>query len=200
MNMNKRSTIGWIRHGVTEWNQLGRIQGVTDIPLSQEGIEQAKLLAERLASEDKQWDGIVASDLERAATTGKIIAERLGLPLLTDARLRERSFGEAEGKTLPERLERWGEDWRQRVPDQENTVSVVKRGIAFVDELVNAHPGQSWLIVSHGSFLTAMLHSLRGELPEGYIQNVSLTVLEQQTQGWKPILHNCTLHLQAARS
>lgn len=198
--MSKPNTIGWIRHGVTEWNQLGRIQGVTDIPLSQEGIEQAKLLAERLANEDKQWDGIVASDLNRAATTGRIIAERLGLPLLTDARLRERSFGQAEGTTLPERLERWGEDWRQNVPDQESTDSVVKRGLEFVDELVATHPGQSWLVVSHGSFLAAMLHVMRGQLPEGYIQNVSLTVLEQQPQGWKPILHNCTLHLQAAKS
>lgn len=194
--MNSSSTIGWIRHGVTEWNQLGKIQGVTDIPLSQEGIEQAELLAERLASESKQWDGIVASDLVRAAKTGRIIAERLGLPLLTDARLRERSFGQAEGMTIPERLERWGEDWRKLIPDQEQTDSVVERGQQFVSELVAKHPGQSWLIVTHGSFLAAMIHFMLGELPDGYIQNVSLTVLEQQAQGWKPLIRNCTLHLQ----
>lgn len=198
--MSMAGTIGWIRHGVTEWNQLGKIQGVTDIPLSQEGIEQAKLLAERLANESIHWDGVFASDLDRAATTGRIIAERLSLPLLTDARLRERSFGQAEGTTLPERLERWGEDWRNLVPDQERTNSVVMRGHDFIDELLSSRPGQSWLIVSHGSFIAAMIHSMLGEVPEGYIQNVSLTVLEQQEKSWKPLIHNCTLHLQAANS
>ncbi|WP_027084936.1 histidine phosphatase family protein [Cohnella panacarvi] len=198
--MTKAGTIGWIRHGVTEWNQLGKIQGVTDIPLSPEGIEQAKLLAERLANESMRWDGIVVSDLDRAATTGRIIAQRLGLRLLTDARLRERSFGQAEGMTLSERLERWGEDWRKHIPDQEQTDSVVKRGRQFVNELFSNHPGESWLAVSHGSFLSAMIHSMLGEVPEGYIQNVSLTVLEQQGEGWKPLIHNCTLHLQTANS
>lgn len=192
--------IGWVRHGVTEWNQLGKIQGVTNIPLSQEGIEQAKLLADRLANESMRWDGIVASDLDRAATTGRIIAERLGLPLLTDARLRERSFGQAEGMTLTERLERWGEEWRKHIPDQEQTESVVERGRQFVSELFANHPGESWLVVSHGSFMAAIIQELLDEVPDGYLQNVSLTVLEQQGEGWKPLIHNCTLHLQVANS
>jgi len=198
--MSIAGRIGWIRHGVTEWNQLGKIQGVTDIPLSQEGIEQAKLLAERLANESMRWNGVVTSDLDRAATTGRIIAERLGLPFLTDARLRERSFGQAEGTTLPERLDRWGEDWRKHVPDQEPTAAVVERGLQFVSELLENHPGEAWLVVSHGSFMAAMIHEMLDEVPDGYIQNVSLTVLEQQGQGWKPLIHNCTLHLQAANS
>ncbi len=198
--MSMAGTIGWIRHGVTEWNQLGKIQGVTDIPLSQEGIEQAKLLAERLANESIRWSGVVTSDLDRAATTGRIIAERLGLPVFSDARLRERSFGQAEGTTLPERLERWGEDWRKHVPDQEPTDSVLERGQQFLNELFANHPGESWLVVSHGSFLAAMIQSMLGEVPDGYIQNVSLTVLEQEGQGWKPLIHNCTLHLQTANS
>ncbi|MBO9600363.1 MAG: histidine phosphatase family protein [Cohnella sp.] len=198
--MSMAGKIGWIRHGVTEWNQLGKIQGVTDIPLSQAGIQQAKLLAERLANESMRWDGIVTSDLDRAATTGRIIAQRLSLPVLTDARLRERSFGQAEGTTLTERLERWGEDWRMHVPDQEQTDSVVQRGQQFVSELVANRPGESWLVVSHGSFLAAMIESMIGDVPDGYIQNVSLTVLERQGQGWKPLIHNCTLHLQEANS
>ncbi|MFC5531768.1 histidine phosphatase family protein [Cohnella yongneupensis] len=195
--MSQHNTIGWIRHGVTEWNLLGKIQGTTDTTLSAEGIAQARLLAERLAGESKRWNGIVASDLKRAATTGRIIADRLGLPLLTDARLRERSFGQAEGTTLPERLSRWGDDWRAVVPDQEQNASVVERGQAFVDELVAEYPGQSWLIVTHGSFLATMIKHMCGELDDRHIQNVSLTVLEQEANGWKSLLHNCTLHLQA---
>jgi probable phosphoglycerate mutase len=195
--MSQAITIGWIRHGVTEWNQLGKIQGVTDTPLSADGIVQARLLAERLAGESKRWNGVVSSNLSRAVTTGRIIAERLELPLLTDARLRERSFGQAEGTTLPERLSRWGEDWRQLVPDQEPNASLEKRGHAFIDELAATYPGESWLVVTHGSFLATMIKSMCGET-DGYIENMSLTVLKQEANGWKPLIHNCTLHLRVS--
>ncbi len=194
--MSKRNTIGWIRHGVTEWNRLGRIQGATDTPLSEEGLAQARLLAERLARESGRWDGVVASDLQRAAATGRAIADRLGVPFATDARLRERSFGEAEGTTLPERLARWGEHWRDLVPDQETNAALLERGLAFVDELCGTRPGEAWLVVTHGSFLATIVPSLTGETADGYIQNVSLTIMEQTERGWKSLLHNCTLHLQ----
>ncbi|MFD0670398.1 histidine phosphatase family protein [Cohnella sp. GCM10027633] len=197
--MTKPVTVGWIRHGVTEWNQLGKIQGVTDIPLSDEGVSQARLLAERLASDGMRWDGVVSSDLKRAATTARVIADRLGLPHETDARLRERSFGRAEGTTLAERLALWGEDWRKNVPDQEPNASLEARGFAFVGDLVTARPGQSWLVVTHGSFLSTMMKAMCGDLDDGYIQNVSLTVLEERGGGWKPLIHNCTLHLQASK-
>lgn len=198
--MTRRNTIGWIRHGVTEWNRLGKIQGATDTPLSEEGLAQARLLAERLAGDSKRWDGVAASDLRRAATTGRVIADRLGLPLVTDARLRERSFGIAEGTTLQERLDRWGEEWRDLVPDQETNDSLLERGHAFVEELVSKHPGESWLVVTHGSFLATIVPSLSGETKDGYIQNVSLTILEQADGSWKSLLHNCTQHLGAASS
>lgn len=198
--MTMRNTIGWVRHGVTEWNLLGKIQGATDTPLSEEGLYQAGLLAERLAGESKRWDGVATSDLQRAATTGQVIADRLGVPLLKDARLRERSFGIAEGTTLQERLDRWGEEWRSLVPDQETNASLIERGQAFVEELVATRPGESWLVVTHGSFLATIIPSLIGETPEGYIQNVSLTILEQTEEGWKSLLHNCTVHLEAATS
>lgn len=194
--MTNPITVGWIRHGITEWNRLGKIQGVTDIPLSLEGIEQAKLLAERLAADEIRWDGVVASDLQRAETTGRIIADRLGIPFLKDERLRERSFGQAEGTTLEQRLARWGDEWRQHVPDQESNAKLEERGFAFLNDLVAAHPDQSWLVVTHGSFLSTMMKAMCGDLDGGYIQNVSLTVLEQRNDGWKPLIHNCTLHLQ----
>lgn len=196
--MTKPLTVGWIRHGITEWNRLGKIQGVTDIPLSDEGISQALLLAERLAKDGMRWNGVVSSDLQRAATTAGIIADRLGLPRRTDGRLRERSFGQAEGTTLDERLARWGEEWRKLVPDQEPNASLEARGFAFVEDLASAHPGESWLVVTHGSFLSTMMKAMCGDLNDGYIQNVSLTVLERQDGAWKPLIHNCTLHLQAA--
>ena len=193
--MNEAVRIGWVRHGITEWNQRGLIQGVTDIPLSPEGLRQAGLLAERLHREKDRWDGVYCSDLQRAERTAEILAARLGIPLVRDARLRERSFGEAEGTTLSERLERWGEDWRRLVPDQEIDDSVRERGLAFVRELAEKHRGEAWLVVTHGSFLARILQALCKGLDDSHLLNVSLTVLERQGDEWEPLLHNCTKHL-----
>lgn len=196
--MTLATRIGWVRHGITEWNQLGRIQGVTDIPLSPEGIEQARLLADRLVRDGETWHGIYSSDLQRALQTGKILAEGLGIPLIKDSRLRERSFGEAEGTTEAERLSRWGHEWRRLVPDQESDEIIKARGHEFVHELTEKHPGESWLVVTHGSFLARMLQSLCSELDDSHLLNMSLTILEKQQEGWKPLLHNCTNHLNGA--
>jgi len=187
--------IGWIRHGITEWNTLGKIQGTTDIPLSPEGVRQARRLADRLAGDEVYWQGVVSSDLQRAAQTAKIVAHRLEIPVLQDERLRERSFGEAEGTTLEERLRRWGENWRKMVPDQESDERILSRGRAFVADLESRHPGQSWLVVTHGSFLARMLHAMCPGLDDSHLQNASLTVVERNGDGWVPRLHNCTVHL-----
>lgn len=189
--------IGWIRHGQTEWNRLGKIQGIMDIPLSEEGIRQAERLAERLASERQyQWQGIVSSDLDRAVKTATIVANRLRVPVIADRRLRERSFGEAEGTTLDERISRWGEDWRLHVPDQETDEQMLERGLAFVREHLERHPGEAWLVVTHGSFLARMLHAMCWNLDDSHLLNVSLTILEREGDRWKPLLHNCTKHLE----
>jgi probable phosphoglycerate mutase len=193
--MRLATRIGWVRHGITEWNQLGKIQGVTDIPLSAEGIQQARSLANRLAREAGQWNGIYCSDLQRALQTAEILAERLGIPLIKDSRLRERSFGQAEGTTEAERLSLWGADWRRLVPDQESDEIIRARGNEFVDELLEKHSGEAWLVVTHGSFLARMLQSLCTDLDDSHLLNMSLTILERQQEGWLPLLHNCTRHL-----
>ncbi len=189
--------IGWIRHGQTEWNRLGKIQGIMNIPLSEEGISQAERLADRLASERQhRWQGIVCSDLDRAAKTAAIIADRLHIPVHADVRLRERSFGEAEGTTLDERIARWGDDWRRHVPDQETDEQMLGRGLSFVRDHIERHPGEAWLVVTHGSFLARMLHAMCRDLDDSHLLNVSLTIMERDGNGWKPLLHNCTKHLE----
>lgn len=187
--------LGLVRHGVTAWNMAGRIQGATDIPLSAEGERQALLLADRLRREPATWDGIVSSDLMRAKRTAELIAERLALPLVSDALLRERSFGEAEGTTEDERVARWGADWRGRVPGQESDEQVRARGLAFVESFTASRPGESWLVVTHGSFLAQLLHALDSGVDDSRIANLSLTILERDAGVWVPTLHNCTAHL-----
>jgi len=191
--------IGLIRHGKTDWNALGKIQGQTDIPLNQEGIQQAEALAARLYREQqqvkhKQWDAVISSDLLRAAETARIIAAKLDIPLLpSDSRLRERYFGEVEGTTEAERLARWGKEWRQMELGQETNEELRTRALACVHELVSK--GRNILAVTHGSLLAQLLRGMCDNLEDKPIVNMAYSIMERSGDGWQPLLHNCTLHL-----
>jgi broad specificity phosphatase PhoE len=87
-----------VRHGETDWNREGRWQGHSDTHLNELGREQAA----RVAAQLDGVDVIYSSDLARAKETADVVARRLGLDVLVDGRLRERSFGAWEGKTGPE--------------------------------------------------------------------------------------------------
>jgi probable phosphoglycerate mutase len=191
--------LGLIRHGKTDWNAAGKIQGVTDIPLNEEGISQAVRLAERLVRDGDVWNGVVTSPLVRAKDTGIIIAERLGIPLLEpESLLAERSFGLIEGSTESERLERWGPQWRSH-PDAgiEPDASVRERGSAFVALMQEKYPDSSLLVVTHGSYLAQLLEVLCDGLSQSYLLNMSYSILEFDGLKWTPLLHNCTLHIES---
>src|SRR5437764_2337856 len=83
------------RHGETDWNREGRLQGHTDTLLNATGLAQAEALSETLRQH--RLDAVLSSDLLRASTTGRIVADALGVPLFTDAGLRETNVGAAEG-------------------------------------------------------------------------------------------------------
>ena len=188
--------IGLIRHGETEWNAVGRIQGQTDISLNEAGIRQARALAARLKAEDRVWDAVVSSDLKRARETARILADALGIPLLPpDPRIRERSFGLAEGTTEEERLRRWGADWRSRDVGQESDDSVQKRGLAFIADWQARSPEIRLLVVSHGSILAVLLRALCSDLEDRRIGNMSLSILESAGSDWRVLLQNCSKHL-----
>lgn len=190
--------IGLIRHGETHWNAIKRIQGQTDIPLNENGIAQAKLLASRLQSDEAIWDYIITSDLERAKATGAHIQEALQRPLLTaDKRLRERFFGEVEGTTLEERVAKWGEDWLDLDLGAESDQEMRSRGIEMLEELYVNYPNANILCVSHGSFIAHLLLELFPELEDERIGNLSYSIVERNEAGWKLILYNCSKHLNA---
>lgn len=188
--------IGLVRHGETDWNAGGILQGQTDIPLNDIGLKQAAALAERLAAVDKIWDAVWSSDLSRARTTAEIIANRLQIPLAAaDVRLRERFFGQIEGTTLQQREEKWGKEWRGLDLGAESDGDMRARGMAVIQELAESESGRNILIVSHGSFIAQLLQAMCADLEDQRLGNLSYNVLSMNEGKWETVLHNCTRHL-----
>lgn len=190
------TTIGLIRHGITEWNVLGRSQGISDIPLNEIGRQQAVALANRLSLEEK-WDVIVTSDLLRAKETGQIITSKLNLPVsMFDERIREINCGEIEGTTEVERLNKWGSNWRELNLGMEEFEDVSKRGYEFLTELASKYIDKRVLVISHGALIGLTLQRLLPEkFPSTHIENTSLTILINNKSAWDCTLYNCTQHL-----
>lgn len=186
---------GLIRHGITEWNVLGKAQGISDIPLNTSGRKQAQALADRLSLEE--WDVIVTSDLSRAKETAVIISKKLNLPIdIYEKRLREINCGKIEGTTEDERLQKWGSDWRKLDLGMEKFEYVANRGCKFLQEAVMTYKDKRILVVSHGALIGLTLQSL---LPKKFsktnIENTSLTILENIENRWDCTLYNCIKHL-----
>jgi probable phosphoglycerate mutase len=134
------TTLLIVRHGETDWNAEGRLQGHADRPLNELGRKQAKALAERLAGEGIR--AVYASDLSRARETAEIVGERLGLPVVIDPDLREKNWGNWEGLTGSE---------RDRVDFVgETTDAHGERILRAVRGIVERHPDERVLVVTHG--------------------------------------------------
>jgi probable phosphoglycerate mutase len=188
-------TVGLIRHGTTEWNIAGRMQGHMDTDLAEIGIKQAELLGHRLKLEE--WDGIIASDLIRARQTAQTISDLTGTPLLgIDPRLRERHFGQLEGTTREERIVLFGENWSEQDLGLESDAALLQRWFSFLEELALAHRGKRILLVSHGGYIAPVLEHMMGEPVLSHLSNTSLTIMElAEDSVWNCHLLNCTAHL-----
>lgn len=191
------TTIGLIRHGITEWNELGRAQGISDIPLNNYGKQQALALAKRLSFEEK-WNFIVSSDLMRAKETAEIIATELKLEInIFDERIREMNCGKIEGTTERERINTWGSDWKEKNLGMEKLEDVSKRGTDFIEELVNTYNGKRILLFSHGALIGLTLQRLLPDIfPETYIDHTSITILRKNKDNWNCERYNCIKHLE----
>lgn len=149
--------IALVRHGQTDFNRDGKLQGTSDIPLNETGIAQAHTAARLLA--DDRWDAVVSSPLERAAATADIIAATLGLEVGGRyASLIERAYGEAEGLTKEQAVERFGNDW----PGEEDFDDLQRRAVAAVDDVAERNPVDALVIVTHGTFIRAFADHVTG--------------------------------------
>jgi probable phosphoglycerate mutase len=148
-----------IRHGETEWNQGGRIQGHIDTPLSPRGERQARVLARHLAGQP--LTAVYASDLLRARSTAEPLLEGRGLVLQVDPRLRERGFGLFEGHTYAEAEARWPAEyaiWKRRepghaVPGGESFLQARERVLDSLQAMLVRHAGGVVAAVTHGGVL-----------------------------------------------
>jgi broad specificity phosphatase PhoE len=148
-----------VRHGQSEWNALGRWQGIADPPLSDAGRSTADELAGSLAELVPSIDGVVwSSPLRRARDTAAIIAERLGLRVAIEERLAERSVGEWMGLTNREIDARWpGHREAGRWPvGFEPTTSVVARAVAALGDIAAASSERA-LVVAHAGIIRSLL-------------------------------------------
>jgi len=154
------------RHGETEWNAIGRLQGHTDVELNETGRAQARALAGTLARAElaEVW----TSDLLRARETGAIVAAELGLaPPRVDAELRERKFGVFEGLTRDEIAVRYPEAWRawtqttEHPPGGESRADATARMHRALSR-VRADARGHALVVSHGGVMRLWLSDLTG--------------------------------------
>ncbi|HEU0149196.1 MAG TPA: histidine phosphatase family protein [Bradyrhizobium sp.] len=172
-----RPTIYYIRHGETEWNALGRLQGTRDIPLNELGRVQAtqagNILAELLAHDghDRTRIPYVASPLIRARATMELVRETLTLPAegyALDDRLREIGYGKWEGFTLPEMeaadplfyARRQTEKWALAPEGGETYADVERRVRAWYDTVTT-----DTVAVAHGGTARALMVSLGFETP-----------------------------------
>lgn len=143
-----------VRHGETDWNAQRRIQGSTDIPLNDTGRRQAADAAELLAR--RRFDAVVASPLSRAAETGAIIADRLGLTAPTTyPGLAERSYGEAEGLTDTEVTARYPHD---DIPGRESRSALLARITETLGEIAVRFDGGVVVVATHGAVIRSVVN------------------------------------------
>ena len=175
-----------VRHGETEWNSEGRIQGHTDIPLSDLGREQASAAAQRLSQ--VPFDVAYSSDLSRTTQTAQIILGETNVPLYPTPQLREYNKGVFEGLTVHEYARKYPDQYHASLindldfaPAGGETMRQTSRRMAeFVEVLNQQHPDETVLIVGHGG-------SLRSTI-------IALLALPLEAN-WKLVMGNCALSI-----
>ena len=160
-----------VRHGTTDWNAEGRIQGQSDPPLNQTGQRQARRLAKRLGS--VPFTAAWSSDMHRASETAAAILKGRNLQLQGNPELREKNFGAWEGLTFREVEARYPDLYRNWLmagdpslapPGGESDLQLYARAGAVVDGLRETHTGSggNLLVVTHGGTLRALIARLLG--------------------------------------
>lgn len=176
-----------IRHGETDWNAMRKLQGWRDIALNEIGRQQAQVLAQALQAPafPHKIDTIVSSDLVRASDTARIATTHLGLPIQTDAGLRERSFGVLEGADWETIRQNAGKEGAFNMRDPDHPVEDGETLRIFQSRVVDTFQalgqrllGCNVLVFAHGGVIDAVwrkLNNIALDTPRPFdIRNTSI--------------------------
>jgi uncharacterized phosphatase len=189
--LSSSTTICIIRHGETDWNAQGRLQGHQNTGLNEKGREQALQIANYLLAE--RWNVIVSSPLKRAYETAQIIGRKIRISnICIHEDLIERNYGSASG-LLPEERHNLFPDG---IPDQEDFEHLRQRAMKGLTNIANEFTGKRIIVVSHGGITNSILYSLSGgefgsfktRLKNGCINKIIL-----QNNNWSVEFYNKTV-------
>ena len=209
----QETTLYFVRHGETEYNRLRIMQGRRiDSSLNETGRRQAEALAARFR--DVPLDVIYTSSLKRTRETAEpLAARRENIDVHSHAGLDEMSWGVHEGQPwspelkemLDEMYQRWEKrEYAYRVEEGESILEVQERGLAAVDHIINTHPGQSILVITHGRFLRVLLSTILEfgleRMNEIDHANTGVNIITYCEGVYSSSLLNCTAHLDVVDS
>jgi broad specificity phosphatase PhoE len=193
-----------VRHGETSWNHDLRLQGQTDIELSDFGREQARRLGARLAGDDLA--AVYSSDLRRCVETARIALAGRQLEPILMPELREINLGEWQGHTtdelrrlVPDELARvWGNPVDEAPRGGETRRELQTRVVAAITTIAARHPDERVLVVSHGGALRALacwvlLSDLRAvrrlDLDNCALSRVDVEAGQPTMRRWNDVCH-----------
>lgn len=172
-----------VRHGQSEWNLKNLFTGWRDVDLTEKGIEEARNAGRKLKAQGITFNVTFTSALKRAQRTLDLVLEEMGqtgLPIIADAALNERDYGDLSGLNKDDARAKWGEDqvhvWRRSYdvppPGGESLKDTVARVLPYyVQEILpQVLRGQHVLVAAHGNSLRALVMVLERLSPEGILK------------------------------
>ena len=162
-----------VRHGETVWNVDHRVQGQTDVPLTDNGREQAKELRELVS--DLNIDVVISSPLIRARETAEIIVDKK-LPVNTDDRIIERDWGFNEGEVvdLVDTVDCWDFYLNTKGLEHEKVQDLMKRVSEFLEDIKVRYSDKNVLVVAHSAVLRAIHYLLSGIPEDGDLTRIDI--------------------------
>ena len=153
-----------VRHGETIWNVENRVQGITDIPLTDKGRLDATLLKDLV--KDINIDVVISSPLDRAIETARILTDGK-YPINTDDRIKERDWGMNEGADIDsvDRIDCWDVILNTRVQNIESIQDFMYRVSSFLEDIKVRYKDKKVLLVTHSAVIR-VIHYLLGTIPE----------------------------------
>ena len=197
-----------VRHGATDWNRGGYLQGQLDTPLNSDGRVQAEAAAARLAAAGAT--AVYSSDLWRVYETAQIIARRAGLRIIQKPSLREMHFGAWQGLSVDQIKVRDPEIYAARrerphevpPPGGETWLAFYQRSVGALRDILQATNAQRLIVATHSGVCTALGLEALGLGPTGQRTfgnaNCGIHTIGVTGDRWEAVSLNDTAHLPPA--